>query len=508
MKEQNVLLLAREEGRREGFEEGLRQGRISLEDGQITPKPRKIKHAPAAPPPPGPTAAMLQEAENAAAAAALRKIDEDEKLRIKKQLAAIEMELDAERQRSKDLERAARRLTEEMKKNDGDRQRVERERESERRARKDVEREKEAIKRHEEARIKKLEEDKERLQEDRDRQLEESRRDRERLEKEKQAAVDMARKEVDLERERIKRLEEDREREHERERLREERDHEREIEKDKETSATIAATAAAAAAAVTAAVGAAKSSGSSYRQGSSVRSSSPMESHQKLSYLPMPAPPMVPGPGMPVPIVMPSASGSGGGVPRAASSGSQRGYGRDRRMSGGSYSSMTSGLPLDMLQLPSEMRGGDLRAIPEDASFRGASPVRPMSRAGGGQPPMWGNATSDFSREGGGGVEGWRSGVGPGVSRSFPTVGVVVACLCDIYSSHNFFSLPPCRTRTAARRLSPCLRRQAMAPDTGGLSACRAPQWTTSRLRRRQCRGGKETAPDTRHRPRGTKAGP
>ena len=217
-----------------------------------------------------------------------------------------------------------------------------------------------------------------------------------------------------------------------------------------------------------------------------------MESHPKLPYLPMPAPPMVPGPGMPVPIVMPSASGSGGGVPRAASSGSQRGYGRDRRMSGASYSSMTSGLPLDMLQLPSEMRGGDLRAIPEDASFRGASPMRPMSRAGGGQPPMWGNPMSDFSREGGGGVEDWRSGVGPGVSRSFPTVGVVVACLCDIYSSHNFFSFPPCRIRTAARRLSPC----------------RARQWTTSRLHRRRCRGGKEVAPATRHQLLGIKVGP
>ncbi len=107
---------------------------------------------------------------------------------------------------------------------------------------------------------------------------------------------------------------------------------------------------------------------------------------------------------------------------------------------------MTSGLPLDMLQLPSEMRGGDLRAIPEDASFRGASPMRPLSRGGGGQPPMWGNPISDFSREGGGGggggVEDWRSGVGPGVSRSFPTVGVVVACLCDIYSSRNSFPFP------------------------------------------------------------------
>lgn len=474
VKEENVLLVAREEGRREGFEEGLRQGRIALASVEPTEEPssskaRKEKHSSRkrshTPPPAGPSPAMLEE---------LRRIEERDKIIVKQQLAATAMERDAAIQRTKDVGQAAQRekikFEEDKKRLEEDKKRGEAEMEHERRARQDAEKEKETVKRIDEARIKQLEEDRRMILAAKDKELEGLRKDKQKLEKDNMAALELARKEVAMERERNKKLEEDRERERERERLKEARELEREKEKEKENTAALAA-------AVTAAVVAAKSSSSSHRHGSSRSSmkSSPAEPpYEKIPYHPMPAPPMVPGPGMPVPIVMPSASG---GVPRATSSGS-RGYGRDRRMSIGSYSSMTSGLPLEMLQLPSDMRGGDLSVIPEDASMRGASPARPEVPA----PPMWtSNPPPNFNR--GEGMETWRSNVGSAVSLLLSFEAVLATFITHACAYSLLFLLCRLENSTAVMRQYPCLGHQEMVRNMQVPSRCLEPRGMVQHIR-------------------------
>jgi hypothetical protein len=102
MKEHNVILRARED-RRQGFEEGLKQGRMAfaikgptdLEPIEAEPKqpPRKSN-----PPPPPPDTSWSK----AEAVRVLLEITKWETLRAKRELHELEKDLDQERQKNKE----------------------------------------------------------------------------------------------------------------------------------------------------------------------------------------------------------------------------------------------------------------------------------------------------------------------------------------------------------------------------------------------------------------------
>ncbi|KIM40596.1 hypothetical protein M413DRAFT_164521 [Hebeloma cylindrosporum] len=103
MKEQNVVLQAREEGRRQGFEEGHNQGRMAFA-AEVSANPEPVEEEPKrsptesrtrrkSTPPPDSSRAQLEAAEAAFAR---------ETIRIKMQLHELEKDLDRERQKNKE----------------------------------------------------------------------------------------------------------------------------------------------------------------------------------------------------------------------------------------------------------------------------------------------------------------------------------------------------------------------------------------------------------------------
>ena len=114
MKEKVILIQVHEQGRQEGFEEGLKKGRL-LGEGSTSETPE----------------------------AAIRSIAEREYEHVRLQLKAVERELDMERERMEDLERENRRLEKTAREEREKRKELEREREKEREASQAKEREKE-----------------------------------------------------------------------------------------------------------------------------------------------------------------------------------------------------------------------------------------------------------------------------------------------------------------------------------------------------------------------------
>ena len=175
MKEQNVVLQAREEGRRQGFEEGLKQGRMAFAaDGPTNTEPaapveaepkrsptdsrtRSRKSNPPLPPP------DISQLEREAARNAMQEITDRETFRVKMQLHELEKDLDRERQKNKESGLALEAL---KKRAEEDRIKAEEERERDRR-------EKDEIKRREEDRVRHVEEEKRRLEENKEREIRE-----------------------------------------------------------------------------------------------------------------------------------------------------------------------------------------------------------------------------------------------------------------------------------------------------------------------------------------------
>ena len=125
-KEQAILLQAREEGRREGFEEGLRQGRALHGVVDLTQMPHatqsaanepKEKKSPSAGPstsyPNGERRQHSSSFEAEMEREDLHKIGEKEILRLRLQLSQVERERDLERQKNKEADQEKKRFVEE-----------------------------------------------------------------------------------------------------------------------------------------------------------------------------------------------------------------------------------------------------------------------------------------------------------------------------------------------------------------------------------------------------------
>ncbi|KAF9561976.1 hypothetical protein CPC08DRAFT_817388 [Agrocybe pediades] len=381
LKEQNIVLQAREEGREEGFKEGLLQGQKQIEaalaaadvsneesDRRASSSKHTSKRTSRRTSQPMPNVNAMVEAEVEKRVSA----EKAAVARINAQNIALGMDLDRERGRTKTLQNELEDITRKNSKLQGENRDLLHELDKAKRHRRDAELERDDLRkqldrlraerddleRKQSQRIRRVEEDKNRL-------IEEKEREVIRLREVQSARVEAEmtlKADLEKERQRVKQLEEDRARDLERERQRE-AEREREKRMSEETSAALAA-------ALKAHVNAPTSS----------KDSSPSK-HQPLPYLAMPPPPTVP---MPTPTVMPSgpsnpeSSGPIPGsvtfpVPRAGSSGSQRGGGRDRR---GSVSSVASTMPYDLLQFPNERdRDRGLSVIPEERSARGSSPA-------------------------------------------------------------------------------------------------------------------------------------
>ncbi|KAF8907360.1 hypothetical protein CPB84DRAFT_309193 [Gymnopilus junonius] len=424
LKEQNILLQAQEEGRRMGFEEGLRQGRLLQEAAmplesepvvvqQPEPQPKDRKRSVDSNPSSSKHTSRRHDRrssnpshETEAAIAALTKIHEDETLRIRSQLSKIEADLDRTIQEKKDAERERQALLELRQRAEAENQRRQLEREKERMV---LEREKEELKRRDSERVRRIKEEHRRVEEEHAMELRELKKEKERLEREKADIQARTREDVERERERLKKAEEELEREKERER-------EREKENREDTAAAITA-------AVNAAIEATTSHVSSPE-------APPFKSrnYQRLPYIPMPPPPVD---AVPTAIVMPTSSattpGPPFGVPLTNSVGSQRGH---RRRD--SSSSVASTAQYDMLQPPTGRDRG-LGVIPEDASVRAPSPshVVPASM------PM--PTVPDWVQDGNN--DGWRSNV------SFPYY--TPSSRSGLVDDH-----PPCRRLAGNRVLS------------------------------------------------------
>ncbi|KAF8147705.1 hypothetical protein B0H34DRAFT_738953 [Crassisporium funariophilum] len=373
LKEQAILIQAREEGRREGFEEGLRQGRIIHTDSafiEASPRVRKASldshPAPKAssrkghrsssggnPPAPAPVVVTQSSLEADASKSQMREIDERENLRMAMQLKDAERERDMAISKGKDLERDMRRMEKKFK------DEMQRQEEKEADRLKELEREKERVREREETKLRDIERERERekdrMAREREREQWELQKEKERLERAREEEIKMKEQ---LEREK-REVERDRERDHQRHLEAErERQREKELERERRREERAAAAVATAAAVVP----------------------SPPSS---IKQPPIPYLAMAPPPSMPTAIVMPSGPSNNGtsgvnylnrqGVPRTGSSGSQRAP--NRRTSVGSSSSVST-MPIDILQFPNEReRDHDaLSVIPEDSSARGTSP--------------------------------------------------------------------------------------------------------------------------------------
>ena len=207
------MIQAREQGRQDGFEEGLKQGRL-LEEGGSTgepsrsgrPRPRRSRERSTNPKSSSrrntnpviaevaPSQASLE------AEAAIRSIAERENERVRLQLKDVERELDAERQRLKEVEREKVRVErlakEERERRDEREKEKEKEREKERAKERTKEREREASQAKErekeremrDAALKKQVDERARLQRAKERLELEKEKIREQMEKEKQDA--------------------------------------------------------------------------------------------------------------------------------------------------------------------------------------------------------------------------------------------------------------------------------------------------------------------------------
>ncbi|EDR02470.1 uncharacterized protein LACBIDRAFT_295432 [Laccaria bicolor S238N-H82] len=460
LKERTVVQLAREEGRRAGFEEGIRQGRLlatveiveqakpipprllgdgtafieeaateeqgrspdsethqshsrrknggrsaratprtqrrSLDTSMTTSRSRSS----------APTSPTSIEAESSAAA--LRAIEERERKTVQMRLRMLERDLEHEKEKAAQVERE---------------RETERRREAERL--RELEREKDRVREREHARLRELEAEREREREAAARERERERRLREKERESEERARENELKGIERQKRELEREREERERE--KERLKEtERALQRERERDKELDRERERELERERLRLRALAMSVEEQDSDGDEGAQTPRAAPSN---QLQYLAMPPPPVIVMPAtdtpMPVPMSFPSISGSTRHYPfqqqRTTSSGSSSQDHRNprRRRTSDSGSSSSDMTQFDILTFPNPReereRERKLSAIPEVASSRGDSPNTNMSMDA--DEPTWvRNPPVDHAKvQGHGtGVDGWRSGVAGG----------------------------------------------------------------------------------------------
>lgn len=466
LKERTVVQLAREEGRRAGFEEGIRQGRL-LATVEIVEQAKPI--------PPrllGDGTAFIEEAhteeqgrspdsephqshsrrknggrsaratprtkrqsldtsmttsrsqssaatspispETESSAAALRAIEERERERVQMRMRMLERDLEHEKEKAAQIERE---------------RENERQREAERQ--RELEREKDRVRERERARLRELEAEREREREVASRERERERRLREKERESEERARENELKAIERQKRELEREREEREREKERlkeaERaLQRERERDKELERERERDLERERLRLRA-------LASSVEEQDSDEDGAQTPRAAPSN---QLQYLAMPQPPVIvvppvnmPARDTPVPGPMPFPSGSTRHYPfqRTTSSGSSSQDHRNphRRRASDSGSSSSSMTQFDILTFPNPReereRERKLSVIPEVASSKGdSSPNANLSMDA--DEPVWvRNPPVDHTRVGygGGGVDGWRSGVAGGVSLLF-----------------------------------------------------------------------------------------
>jgi hypothetical protein len=422
LKERTVVQLAREEGRRAGFEEGIRQGRLLatveiveqakpipprlLGDGtafieeavteeqgrspdsethqshsrrknggrsaRATPRTKRqsldTSMTTSRSRSSAPTSPTSLEAESSAAA--LRAIEERERERVQMRMRMLERDLEHEREKAAQVERERDK---------------ERQREAERL--RELEREKDRVREREQARLRELEAERQREREAAARERERERRLREKERESEERARENELKGIDRQKRELEREREERERE--RERLKEvertlqrerqkdkelDRERERELERERLRLRSLAL------------------SVEEDSDGDGAQTPRAAPSNQ-LQYLAMPQPPVIPvnmpAADTPLPVNMPfpSVSGPTRHYPfqhqRTTSSGSSSQDHRNpqRRRASDSGSSSSSMTQFDILTFPNprEERERKLSVIPEVASSRGDSPNANLS---------------------------------------------------------------------------------------------------------------------------------